>query len=38
MAKPVIWTVDDDPDLLRAVERDLAVTPDAFVRSEKIKL
>jgi len=23
MAKPVIWTVDDDPDGLRAVERDL---------------
>ena len=23
MAKPVIWTVDDDPDVLRAVERDL---------------
>jgi thioredoxin reductase (NADPH) len=23
MAKPVIWTVDDDPDVLRAIERDL---------------
>src|SRR6266404_359087 len=23
MARPVIWTVDDDPDVLRAVERDL---------------
>src|SRR3954465_6999602 len=23
MAKPVIWTVDDDPNVLRAVERDL---------------
>src|SRR6202008_1063927 len=23
MAKPVIWTVDDDPDVLRSVERDL---------------
>jgi thioredoxin reductase (NADPH) len=23
MSKPVIWTVDDDPDVLRAVERDL---------------
>jgi thioredoxin reductase (NADPH) len=23
MAKPVIWTVDDDPDVLRAVEHDL---------------
>src|SRR5207244_12767738 len=23
MAKPVRWTVDDDPDVLRAVERDL---------------
>src|SRR5258706_5687661 len=23
MIKPVIWTVDDDPDVLRAVERDL---------------
>src|SRR6266404_5930697 len=23
MAKRVIWTVDDDPDVLRAVERDL---------------
>jgi len=23
VAKPVIWTVDDDPDVLRAVERDL---------------
>src|SRR5438045_3543024 len=23
MAKPAIWTVDDDPDVLRAVERDL---------------
>jgi hypothetical protein len=23
MAKPVIWTVDDDPDVLRPVERDL---------------
>jgi thioredoxin reductase (NADPH) len=23
MAKPVIWTVDDDPDVLRAVELDL---------------
>ncbi len=23
MAQPVIWTVDDDPDVLRAVERDL---------------
>jgi thioredoxin reductase (NADPH) len=23
MAKPVIWTIDDDPDVLRAVERDL---------------
>jgi len=23
MAKPVIWTIDDDPDMLRAVERDL---------------
>src|ERR1041385_4695560 len=23
MDKPVIWTVDDDPDVLRAVERDL---------------
>ena len=23
MAKPVIWAVDDDPDVLRAVERDL---------------
>src|ERR1700746_1257462 len=23
MAKPIIWTVDDDPDVLRAVERDL---------------
>src|SRR5438093_11259940 len=23
MGKPVIWTVDDDPDVLRAVERDL---------------
>lgn len=23
MAKPVIWTVDDDPDVLRALERDL---------------
>jgi len=23
MAKPVIWTVDDDPDVLRVVERDL---------------
>ena len=23
MAKPVIWTVDGDPDVLRAVERDL---------------
>src|SRR5438477_12900466 len=23
MAKPVIWTVDDDADVLRAVERDL---------------
>ena len=26
MAKPVIWTVDDDPDVLRAVERDLRST------------
>jgi len=23
MSKPVIWTVDDDPDVLRAVERDM---------------
>src|ERR1043166_6384656 len=23
MSKPVIWTVDDGPDVLRAVERDL---------------
>src|SRR5882724_5639504 len=23
MPKPVIWTVDDDPDVLRAVQRDL---------------
>src|ERR1041385_7446639 len=23
MSKPVIWTLDDDPDVLRAVERDL---------------
>ena len=23
MAKPVIWTMDDDPDVLRSVERDL---------------
>src|SRR3954451_10467457 len=23
MSKPVIWTVDDDPDVLRAIERDL---------------
>jgi thioredoxin reductase (NADPH) len=23
MSKPVIWTVDDDPDVLRALERDL---------------
>ena len=23
MTKPVIWTIDDDPDVLRAVERDL---------------
>jgi len=23
MTRPVIWTVDDDPDVLRAVERDL---------------
>src|SRR3974377_452821 len=23
MAKPVIWTIDDDPDVLRAVERAL---------------
>jgi thioredoxin reductase (NADPH) len=23
MAKPVILTVDDDPDVLRAIERDL---------------
>ncbi len=23
MPKPVIWTIDDDPDVLRAVERDL---------------
>ena len=23
MPKPVIWTVDDDPDVLRGVERDL---------------
>src|SRR5919106_4483713 len=23
MARPVIWTVDDDPEVLRAVERDL---------------
>ncbi len=23
MSKPVIWTVDDDPEVLRAVERDL---------------
>ena len=23
MAEPVIWTIDDDPDVLRAVERDL---------------
>src|SRR4029434_3398734 len=23
MAKHIIWTVDDDPDVLRAVERDL---------------
>src|ERR1041384_8540223 len=23
MSKPVIWSVDDDPDVLRAVERDL---------------
>src|SRR6266404_7064447 len=23
MSRPVIWTVDDDPDVLRAVERDL---------------
>jgi thioredoxin reductase (NADPH) len=23
MAKPVLWTVDDDPDVLRAIERDL---------------
>jgi thioredoxin reductase (NADPH) len=23
MIKPVIWTVDDDPDVLRAIERDL---------------
>ena len=23
MAKPVIWTIDDDPDVLTAVERDL---------------
>src|SRR5712691_3806566 len=23
MPKPIIWTVDDDPDVLRAVERDL---------------
>jgi thioredoxin reductase (NADPH) len=23
MSKPVIWTIDDDPDVLRAVERDL---------------
>ena len=27
MAKPVIWTVDDDPDVLRAVERDLLRVP-----------
>ena len=26
MPKPVIWTVDDDPDVLRAVERDLRRT------------
>jgi thioredoxin reductase (NADPH) len=23
MPKPIIWTVDDDPDVLRAIERDL---------------
>jgi thioredoxin reductase (NADPH) len=23
MAKPVIWTIDDDPAVLRAIERDL---------------
>ena len=23
MAKPVIFTVDDDPEVLRAIERDL---------------
>ena len=23
MSKPIIWTIDDDPDVLRAVERDL---------------
>ncbi len=23
MVKPVLWTVDDDPDVLRAIERDL---------------
>ncbi len=23
MPKPIIWTIDDDPDVLRAVERDL---------------
>src|SRR5947199_9079840 len=23
MGKPVIWAIDDDPDVLRAVERDL---------------
>ncbi len=23
MAKPVLWTIDDDPEVLRAVERDL---------------
>src|SRR5688572_30097468 len=23
MAKPVIWTIDDDPGVLRAIERDL---------------
>ena len=23
MAKPILWTIDDDPDVLRAIERDL---------------
>ena len=23
MARPVLWTIDDDPEVLRAVERDL---------------